>query len=192
MGDLDRPARLSVAGTLGLIAALATASGCGADDQSQATAATPVKGDDRGAASVPVNRKAKAKAEAQAVLDARSNGIITAAPTTLVLKLADFNIEPFLNAVPKGPVKITVLNRGTEEHELLVINSKGKLPVKGQRVDEAALERRHRVLGEISEVPAGRAASKTFTLKAGSYYLLCNVPGHYRAGMRATLIVRGR
>ena len=178
---------------MGLIAALAAA-GCGGHEPSQATAAAAAGHGPDAVVGPSSKSPAKAKSErpAQAALDARANGIVTVAPTRLVLKLADFTIEPYLSAVPKGPVEIKVLNKGTQEHELIVVKSKGALPVKGGRVDEAALERRHRVLGEISGVPAGRSASKTFVLRAGSYYLLCNVPGHYRAGMRATLVVRGR
>jgi uncharacterized cupredoxin-like copper-binding protein len=59
-------------------------------------------------------------------------------------------------------------------------------------VDARALARAHRVVGEISHVGPRSRASKTFNLKKGSYMLFCNLRGHYGAGMRATLIVRGR
>jgi uncharacterized cupredoxin-like copper-binding protein len=193
MAHVDRPARRTLAITLGVLSALTATNGCGGGDHAQAPSASAARADAAVARDVHPTRSARAKATAAAVLSTRSNGVVTPAPTRLILQLADFRIDPFLNAVPRGPVKIKVLNRGDEEHELLIVKSRGGAPpVKGGRVDEDALERKHRLIGEISEVPAGRSASKTFFLRAGSYYLLCNVPGHYRAGMRATLIVRGR
>jgi uncharacterized cupredoxin-like copper-binding protein len=193
MAHVDRSARRAVAGMLGVFAAI-TAAGCGSDDHSQARDLGP-RADVAADLSVAPGAKATAKAKSastRAPAVTRSNGIITAKPTALVLRLSEFSVDPFINAVPKGRVKITILNKGDDEHELIVVRGKQKLPVKGGRVDDAVLERRHRVLGEISEVPAGRSASKTFVLKAGTYVLFCNIPGHYRAGMRASLIVRGR
>jgi uncharacterized cupredoxin-like copper-binding protein len=191
MAHVDRSARRVVAGMLGAFAAI-TAAGCGSDDHSQARDLGP-RADVAADLSVAPGAKAKAKSTStRAPAVTRSNGIITAKPTALVLRLSEFSVDPFINAVPKGQVKITILNKGDDEHELIVVRGKQKLPVTGGRVDEAVLERRHRVLGEISEVRAGRSASKTFVLKAGTYVLFCNIPGHYRAGMRASLIVRGR
>ena len=37
---------------------------------------------------------------------------------------------------------------------------------------------------------AGSAGWTTLQLPAGRYELVCNLPGHYAAGMRALLIVR--
>jgi uncharacterized cupredoxin-like copper-binding protein len=117
---------------------------------------------------------------------------VSAASVNLLLKLDEFSIGPYVNAVRAGQVKITVFNRGKRKHEMLVVNSEGQLPMKGGRVDEAALERTHRLIGEISDVHPGRSASKTFALKQGSYMMFCNLPRHYGAGMRASLIVRRR
>lgn len=173
---------------LGLCAAVA-ATGCGSDEQALGPRAD-VAADVSAAPRVKAQSKTVARPKTVAVKD-RSNAIVTARPTKLILKLSEFSVDPFLSAVPKGRVTISVLNKG-REHELLAVRAKGRLPVKGSRVDEDALERRHLVLGEISDVPAGGSASKTFVLKAGRYYLFCNIPGHFRTGMRASLIVRGR
>jgi uncharacterized cupredoxin-like copper-binding protein len=189
MTHVERPARLGVAGMLGLFAAVA-ATGCGSDEQALGPRAD-VAADVSAAPRVKAQSKTVARPKTVAVKD-RSNAIVTARPTKLILKLSEFSVDPFLSAVPKGRVTISVLNKGQREHELLVVRAKGRLPVKGSRVDEDALERRHLVLGEISDVPAGGSASKTVVLKAGRYYLFCNIPGHFRAGMRASLIVRGR
>jgi uncharacterized cupredoxin-like copper-binding protein len=131
--------------------------------------------------------------EASSQAGTHATPIVKAAPTRLLLKLEEFAVAPRGNAVTAGDLKLTVINRGKKVHELLVARAGGKLPVmKNGRVDEAALEEAHRVIGEISDVRVGQTASKVFSLKAGRYYLFCNLPGHYGAGMRATLTVRGR
>jgi uncharacterized cupredoxin-like copper-binding protein len=37
--------------------------------------------------------------------------------------------------------------------------------------------------GEVSELDPGKSGSLTVTLKPGKYLLICNVPGHFAAGM---------
>ena len=37
--------------------------------------------------------------------------------------------------------------------------------------------------GEVSELDPGKSGALTVPLKAGKYLLICNVPGHYGAGM---------
>jgi len=157
MANIDRPARRTVGGALGLLVAAAAIQ--------QAAIAQP--GD-------------------------RANGVVKGAKVRLVLKLGEFSVNPYVNAVPKGRLTITVLNKGKVEHELLIVKAKRPLPMKGKRVNEVALERKHQLIGEISEVRPGRSASKVFVLKAGSYAMFCNIPGHYGKGMRASLVVRGR
>ena len=43
--------------------------------------------------------------------------------------------------------------------------------------------------GEVSELEPGASGSLTVNLKAGSYLLICNVPGHFSAGMWTTFTV---
>jgi len=45
-------------------------------------------------------------------------------------------------------------------------------------------------LGEVSELDPGKNGSLTVTLKPGTYLLYCNVPGHYMAGMWATITAK--
>jgi uncharacterized cupredoxin-like copper-binding protein len=39
------------------------------------------------------------------------------------------------------------------------------------------------VMGEVSELDPGKSGSLTVNLKPGKYLLICNMPGHYDAGM---------
>jgi uncharacterized cupredoxin-like copper-binding protein len=51
------------------------------------------------------------------------------------------------------------------------------------------IEKKIQRLGEISDLKPGAAGAMTLSLKAGSYVLICNQPGHYKAGMVANLSV---
>jgi uncharacterized cupredoxin-like copper-binding protein len=100
--------------------------------------------------------------------------------------------------VAAGTVTLVAVNRGHRTHELVVLPlapgaTAGSRDVgAGGTVDEAA------ALGEASRscaagagdgIAAGSAGWVTLTLPAGRYELLCNLPGHYAAGMRTELEV---
>lgn len=44
--------------------------------------------------------------------------------------------------------------------------------------------------GEVSELDPGKSGSLTVNLKAGTYLLICNVAGHFAAGMWTTFVVK--
>jgi uncharacterized cupredoxin-like copper-binding protein len=101
-------------------------------------------------------------------------------------------------SVPAGTVSFVALNHGTVTHELIVLPlapgaSPGSRTVGADnRVSEDGS------LGEASNDCAAGAGEGiapedaswvTMTLKPGRYELLCNLPGHYAAGMYAELDV---
>ena len=45
-------------------------------------------------------------------------------------------------------------------------------------------------LGEVSELDPGKSGSLSMKLDPGTYMLLCNVAGHYMAGMWTTITVK--
>lgn len=91
--------------------------------------------------------------------------------------------------VKAGDVIFQVHNDAmTEEHEMVLV----KLKSADQKV--AVLQSKHRVdehqlksLGEVSELEPGSDGSLKTKLTPGSYLLLCNIKGHYEAGMHALL-----
>ncbi|MEV5958248.1 sulfocyanin-like copper-binding protein [Streptomyces sp. NPDC051987] len=100
--------------------------------------------------------------------------------------------------VPAGKVTVRVVNAGTLVHEVIVLplpgaQAAGERAVgSGGRVSEAGS------LGEASRtcgsgagdgIAPGAAAWTTVTLRPGRYELLCNVRGHYAAGMYTELDV---
>jgi len=103
---------------------------------------------------------------------------------TVNVELKDFSIVPEVSSVGAGPVTFAATNEGPSEHELVVLASDlapDALPVEGGKVDEegSGIE----MVGEIEEFEAGEEGSATFDLAAGNYVLICNIPGHYEAGM---------
>jgi uncharacterized cupredoxin-like copper-binding protein len=45
------------------------------------------------------------------------------------------------------------------------------------------------VLGETKELPPNASEQLTVNLAPGTYLLICNIPGHYAAGMATPLSV---
>ncbi len=93
--------------------------------------------------------------------------------------------------VKAGDVTFRVANRSsTLVHEMLVVPLAGTpqpLPydAASDRLDEARLTS----VGEIPELDPGKGGQLRVRLAPGLYALLCNQPGHYNAGMTATLNV---
>lgn len=79
-----------------------------------------------------------------------------------------------------------VRNAGTVKHELVVLRTAtkaAKLPVNdgGKASERGSVGR---------QLAAGATRRLTLTLTKGHYVLICNLGGHYMAGMRANLTVR--
>jgi uncharacterized cupredoxin-like copper-binding protein len=101
-------------------------------------------------------------------------------------------------AVPAGTVTLVAYNHGSRTHELVVLPLTSDASVgtravgAGNTVDEAGS------LGEASNscgsgsgngIRPGAAGWVTLTLTPGRYELICNLPGHYAAGMHTELDV---
>lgn len=93
--------------------------------------------------------------------------------------------------VKAGRVTFEAVNRSKDlVHEMLVVPapSDGKeLPYNSKT--SKIIEKRVHSLGEISELNPGAHGKLTLNLKAGTYLLLCNQPGHYESGMSTRLVV---
>lgn len=94
-------------------------------------------------------------------------------------------------SIKAGPVKFDVTNWSRFlPHEMLIVavdNPATSLPYD---YNEATVnEDQLKILGDTSELRPTQSGSVEVTLKPGSYLLICNVPGHYAAGMATTLRV---
>ncbi len=103
------------------------------------------------------------------------------------VKLNEFNVLPAKQGAPKGKVTFVVKNTGKVEHEFVVLKTAkpaGSLTSHGGEASEAGN------VGEIASVKPGEVKKLTLKLQAGHYSLLCNLPGHYKAGQFVDFYVR--
>ena len=110
-----------------------------------------------------------------------------ASATAVRVKLIEYRVLPAPRSVRAGRVTFVVRNAGKIAHELVVIRTArqaAKLPMKEGEASEKG------AVGEISDLEPGQTKRLTLTLKRGHYALICNLPGHYRAGQHADLKVR--
>ncbi|GEM_PF-1343654 len=111
--------------------------------------------------------------------------------TTVQVAEQEFALKPSVISVPAGTVSFSVMNQGKVEHELVVV--KTDLPPTGLVLEEdntvAEDTPQQKAVGEVEEVAPGSVKTSTFDLAPGRYVLLCNIPGHYKAGMAASLEV---
>ncbi len=95
------------------------------------------------------------------------------------------------SSVKAGEVTFEVTNWSRSlVHEMLVIavdNADAALPYDYQK--QQVIEDQVKSLGETNELQPNGSKSLSLNLAAGTYLLICNVPGHYGAGMQAVLTV---
>ena len=93
--------------------------------------------------------------------------------------------------IKAGDVVFQVHNDAvTEEHEMVLVKLTSpdqEIPVVAakHRVDEKKLKS----LGEVADLKPGADGTLKTRLQPGTYLLLCNIKGHYEAGMHARLVV---
>jgi uncharacterized cupredoxin-like copper-binding protein len=100
--------------------------------------------------------------------------------------MREFTIAPGPSQVGAGKTTFTVHNGGQIKHEFVVIRTDKPASslLKGAEADETGN------VGEIPDLPSGSTKTLSLDLKAGHYALICNLPGHYKAGQHADLTVR--
>lgn len=106
----------------------------------------------------------------------------TPAVPMVTVRLKEFKVIPLRTAAKAGKIAFVVRNVGKLAHDFVVLKTNlppGGLPSAGNRARE---------VGRVGRIPAfrgGQTRTLTLTLKRGKYVLICNVPGHYKAGMFA-------
>lgn len=96
----------------------------------------------------------------------------------------EYSISPSPASVKAGTVTFTATNDGSLAHDMWVIKTDkpaGDLPVKSSTVDTSAAGLK--VAGKTPTFDPGKTETLKVKLTPGNYVLICNVPGHYQAGM---------
>ncbi len=106
------------------------------------------------------------------------------------VKLHSFELVADKLTIPAGSVTFKAINTDVVTHEMLVIpvaDATMELPYDRTiaRLSEDALVS----LGEVPEIEAHTKGEVTLDLTPGTYILLCNLVGHYQAGMHTVLTV---
>jgi uncharacterized cupredoxin-like copper-binding protein len=99
----------------------------------------------------------------------------------------DFRIAVTPNHVPAGDVLLVMRNHGPDTHELIMVRSRSRLPLRrdGLTVDEDALS----AVAAVEGAGPGHVGQVRLHLAPGRYELFCNMAGHFMAGMHAELVV---
>jgi len=125
---------------------------------------------------------------------ASSAGTAAAPLTALPVTEHDFAIQPGETSLPAGLIDLAVTDRGPSAHEMLIFQTDlpaDRLPRSPDgRVDENG-EGVLKVFDSGDNIAV--ATTKTFhiALAAGRYVMVCNLPGHYLAGMHTSFTVTG-
>jgi uncharacterized cupredoxin-like copper-binding protein len=94
-------------------------------------------------------------------------------------------------SVQAGRVTFLVKNDAIgEKHEMVVLKLAqpgAELPYDAAK--DRVVEAKAKKLGEVEDIEPGAGKSLTLDLKPGSYRLICNIKGHYSAGMSALVTV---
>lgn len=106
---------------------------------------------------------------------------------TVAVRLSEYRVSPSTRRTRSRRVTFRVRNAGVIAHEFVVIRTRrraSRLPKRGMRASE-----RGRV-GKIRAFGPGRTRTLALRLRRGHYALICNLPAHYRLGMRRDFTVR--
>lgn len=106
--------------------------------------------------------------------------------TTINVTMTDFAFSPNTFTVPAGqPITINATNNGASRHTFVIM----KL---GKDVGQSFIAANQADIYWQTFVDAGGNKSDTFTAPStpGEYQIICDIPGHYEAGMSASLIVK--
>jgi uncharacterized cupredoxin-like copper-binding protein len=111
----------------------------------------------------------------------------SAASKSTKVTLSEFKVSPSPKRLTHGKVTFTAENTGSMEHYLIVIKTStaaSKLKVSNHRASEKGR------VGKVDDIAAGTSKKVTLNLKKGHYVLICNIPGHYAAGMHSDFTVK--
>jgi uncharacterized cupredoxin-like copper-binding protein len=117
-----------------------------------------------------------------------TSGAAGSANATVKVAVKEFSLKPAVNEVSAGKVTFVVRNTGRVDHQLVVLRTKrsAKKLYLATTGDVFEIGR----IGKTTPIDAGRTKTLTLALEQGHYSLLCNLPGHYKAGQFADFTVR--
>jgi uncharacterized cupredoxin-like copper-binding protein len=104
---------------------------------------------------------------------------------SIKVTMTDFQFNPDRFTIPAGQeITLSATNNGAITHDFIIIKQGADV---GDTYD---VEDEDKIYWK-AEVAAGQNVSAVFTapVEPGEYQIVCGIPGHYVAGMVATLVV---
>lgn len=108
----------------------------------------------------------------------------------VVIDLSEWGVGVSSSQVSAGEIAFHIVNNGLLLHEVVVLDtpeSADALATRNGTVDFSAIP--GDPVAELGEVGPSDTLDASLLLEPGTYVLFCNIPGHYSAGMYATLEV---
>jgi len=112
------------------------------------------------------------------------------APGTIKVTERDFKIELSSSTAPAGTVTFDVENKGPSVHEFVVFKTDlapDALPTDDS--GDVAESDTFAPVDELEDIGLEDSPKLAVELAAGSYVVICNIPAHYRQGMREAFTV---
>ncbi|MCI0634352.1 MAG: plastocyanin/azurin family copper-binding protein [Actinobacteria bacterium] len=109
----------------------------------------------------------------------------------VTVTMRDDGITMSSETLAAGDLTFEGVNEGTETHEFEVFGvpegvDPNDLPVEG---DTAPADELLEVIDEVEDIAPGTSATLNLSLDPGNYAVICNLPGHYAAGMHTSFTV---
>lgn len=98
------------------------------------------------------------------------------------VSLGEMFVKPARTMFKAGKVTFYAKNGGATAHMFMIERTPLRFDSPGMPTESAAL-------ADSGLLQPGQAKAVTVTLKAGTYVLFCNVPGHYASGQHTTITV---
>lgn len=128
--------------------------------------------------------------DSAAAEEARADAAAAATGGPATGELSEWKVAMNRKTAEAGEVTFWIANKGTMEHEFLVVRTDypdGEIPLDGDHFSEDA--EGVTVVDEIPEFEVGLIKELTLELAPGAYQLLCNIPNHYKNGMHVAFTV---
>ncbi|MBV8234904.1 MAG: hypothetical protein JO075_04305 [Acidimicrobiia bacterium] len=141
---------------------------------------------------VSVNHQTKTTAAAPAPAPAAPSAP-RAAPGTNTVHLSEYKVDVGSSTFSPGQHTFTIANDGKTEHELLVFHTSidptvFPLDQEGNINEDAAGMNK---VSDGDNIAPGATQTRTVDLtQPGTYVFVCNLPGHFKAGMYQTITVQ--
>ena len=119
--------------------------------------------------------------------------IVAPAEPAEALTLSEFKVGAAATTLSPGTYNFTIANAGTVQHELLVFHTDlapAAFPLDGSgniNEDGAGMNK----VSDGENIDPGKTQTRSVDLtQPGTYVFVCNIPGHFKAGMYTTVTVR--